>query len=275
MTKISDVKPQIISEFEQAGQSAQKLQYPTEVVDLTTDGKVYSKDNPLSKGSIDMKFMTTKEEDILTSSNLISKGIVIDRLLASLVVDPIDWDSMTIGDRNCIMIAARIMGYGKDYKFAFTCPACDHTDKNQSVDLTKFNYKKIDFSKFEPNTPYFTYILPQTNVEYKLRLVTYGLETAITNEINALKELSPESDHEVSTRLKHVIVSIDGNSDTGFIRAHVDQLRSLHSRELRKAIRDLTPDVDRTATITCTKCRHQEEAVIHMDATFFWPDARS
>ena len=141
-----------------------ELKFPTEVVSLPSKGHYYSKDDPLSSGEIEIKYMTAKEEDILTSANLIRRGIVIDKLLEALVVDEkVKLDTMLIGDKNGLMVAARILGYGKEYNFEIDCPACAEHNKD-SVDLTTFGDKKVDFSNHDKGKNEFTFNLPATKV---------------------------------------------------------------------------------------------------------------
>ena len=120
--------------------------FPTEVVDLPSKGLLYPEGHPLSKGTIEMKYMTAKEEDILTSQNLIKKGVVIDQLLKSLIVTKVGLDELLIGDKNAVMLAARILGYGKTYSVDTTCPNCGTVEKDCEYDLTLFEHKPIDES---------------------------------------------------------------------------------------------------------------------------------
>ena len=91
---------------------------------MPSKGHFYPSDNPLSSGQVEIKYMTAKEEDILTSANLIQKGIVLDKLLQALIVsEGVNLDDVLIGDKNAIMIASRILAYGKDYKFEYTDPS--------------------------------------------------------------------------------------------------------------------------------------------------------
>ena len=115
-----------------------EVKFPTEVVDLPSQGLLYPKDSPLSSGTIEIKYMTAREEDILTSANLIKKGIVIDKLLEALIVDKsIKLDDMLLGDKNAILIASRILAYGKDYEV-------EVDGKEVVVDLTTLKEKKLD-----------------------------------------------------------------------------------------------------------------------------------
>ena len=97
--------------------SESKFKFPTEVIDLPSKGVLYPKDNPLSSGKIEMKYMTAREEDILTNQNYIKNGTVIDELLKALIVSKINYNDLITGDKNAIMLAARVLGYGKDYTF--------------------------------------------------------------------------------------------------------------------------------------------------------------
>ena len=116
--------------------------FPTEMVDLPSKGYFYANGHPLSSGKVEVKYMTAKEEDILTSQNLIQQGLVIDKLLQSLIVDKsIKLGDLLIGDKNAIMVAARVLGYGKDYQF-------EYDGVEQNVDLSKLEPVELDFSKF-------------------------------------------------------------------------------------------------------------------------------
>ena len=123
--------------------------FPTEVLSLPSQGLLYPEDSPLRSGTIDVKYMTAKEEDILTSTNLIQQGVVITRLLESVIADPkVKLDDMLIGDKNAIMVGTRILGYGKDYGVTLTDP--DTQERVEHVlDLTKLENKPIDEKLYE------------------------------------------------------------------------------------------------------------------------------
>ena len=107
------------------------FKFPTEMVDLPSKGHFYVDGHPLSKGKVEVKYMTAREEDILTSQNLIKQGVVIDKLLQSLIVDKsIKVDDMLVGDKNAIMVAARILGYGKNYEI-------EYEGEKYDIDLSK------------------------------------------------------------------------------------------------------------------------------------------
>ena len=128
-------------------------EFPTEVIELPSKGKVYPESNPLSNGRVEIKYMTAKEEDILTSQNLIQQGTVVDKLLESLIVDKsIKIDDMLVGDKNAIMVSARILGYGKKYEF-------EYDGVEQSVDLSELEAVDLDFSKFTKGQNEFSFEL--------------------------------------------------------------------------------------------------------------------
>ena len=97
--------------------------FPTEVLSLPSQGLLYPEDSPLRSGTIDVKYMTAKEEDILTSTNLIEQGVVITKLLESVIANQkLTLDDMLIGDKNALMVGTRILGYGKDYRITLVDP---------------------------------------------------------------------------------------------------------------------------------------------------------
>lgn len=235
---------------------------PTEIIELPSKGLVYPESNPLSSGKIEMKYMGAREEDILTNQSYIEKGIVIDKVLQSLIVSKINYDDLITGDKNAIMIAARILGYGKDYSF-------EYGGITQTVDLTKIDNKPIDESKFVKGTNNFPYTLPNTGTKITYKLLSHGDETKIQAELEGYKKINKNNIPELSTRLKYMITSVNGESDPKTIRDFVDNhLLARDSRELRKHIKETQPDVD----LTFFPEGSSNRVDIPIGLRFFWPD---
>ena len=255
----------------------EKRQFPTEVVSLPSKGHYYSKDDPLSSGEIEIKYMTAKEEDILTSQNLIRRGVVIDKLLEALVVDEkVNLNTMLIGDKNGLMVAARILGYGKEYNFEVDCPACAEHNKD-SIDLTTFKDKVVDTSKHDKGKNEFTFKLPATKVELTYKFLTQKDERAIDEELKAMKKISKGSgiDPEITTRMKKTIIAIDGERNRTKVNKFVDeQFLSVDSLEFRRHLQETLPDVDMSYLFECSLCAYEEEMTVPMTVQFLWPAAR-
>jgi hypothetical protein len=253
-----------------------KRQFPTEVIDLPSKGALYSKDSPLASGTVELKYMTAREEDILTSQNLIRKGIVIDKLLESLVVDKaVNLDDILIGDKNSIMVAARVLGYGKDYEFELNCPSCGEINKD-GIDLTTLKDKEINHSHFKSGINEFSFKLPTTKRTITFKLLTQRDEREVDNELKALKKISAGSsiDAEVTTRLKKAVLSIDGDSDPISVNKFVDnEFLSRDSLAFRDHLKELTPDIDMDYLFTCELCGFDQEVTVPMTVQFFWPAA--
>ena len=250
----------------------EKRQFPTEVIDLPSKGYFYPKDNPLSSGQVEIKYMTAREEDILTSINLIQKGIVLDKLLEALVVSDINLDDILIGDKNAIMVASRVLAYGKDYKFEFIDPSSGDT-REESVDLTKMKDKKVDFKKFEKNKNEFDFELPACKKVIIFKLLTQREEKQIASELKAMKKLTKESgiDPEITTRLKASIIAIDGNRERNTINKFVDtEFLSVDSFAYRTYLTSITPDIDLSYLVELDN-GEVEEVAVPITATFFWP----
>ena len=242
-----------------------KHQFPTEEVTLPSKGLLYPKESPLSKGVITMKYMTAREEDILTNQNLIEKGTVIDKLLQSLIVTSINYDDLLLGDKNAVLIAARILGYGKDYEF-------EYNGKDHTIDLTNVEDKSIDESLISNNENKFFFTLPTLKKEVTFKLLTHGDEKAIAAEMKGLKRLNKESSSNVSTRMKYMITSVNGNSETKTIREFVDnELLARDARELRNYISGVQPDVNLTYEYE-DKNGDFVTIPVPIGLNFFWPD---
>jgi len=241
-------------------------QFPTEMVTLPSKGLLYPEGSPLKKGEIEMKYMTAREEDILTNQNLIENGTVIDKLLQSLIVTPIKYKDLLIGDKNAVLVAARILGYGKDYEF-------EYNGEKIEVDLTTISDKPLNESISKSDKNEFTFKLPASNVEVTFKLLTHGDEQAITSELKGLKKINKNSSAELSTRMKHIITSINGDYEKSTVREFVDtKLLARDSRALRKYIVDLQPDVELTFDYE-NKNGDFVKMPVPVNLNFFWPDA--
>ena len=240
--------------------------FPTEFVDLPSKGHFYIDGHPLSSGKVELKYMTAKEEDILTSQNLIKQGKVIDVLLQSLIVDKkIKLDDLLIGDKNAIMVAARILGYGKKYQF-------NYDGVEQEVDLTTLEPFDIDVKKFTKGQNKFDYTLPNSERTIEFKLLTGMDEKRIDAEIKAREKLTKEQSSELTTRLKHMILSVDGKTEKSYINNFVDnEFLSLDSLEFRKYLTSITPDVDMSTTIMDSDGK-ELEVTIPVTVRFFWPN---
>jgi hypothetical protein len=248
-----------------------ELKLPTEIVSLPSKGLLYPKESPLSKGEIEMKYMTAKEEDILTNSNFIKNGTVIDKLLQSLIVTPINYDDLLIGDKNAILIAARILGYGAEYEFKYTNTQGDEVETK--VDLSKLEEKQIDESLFKSGTNEFTFDLPKSGNVITFKLLTHGDEKKIEQEVKGLKKINPNSSPDVTTRLKHIITSINGSREQKEIRSFIDTyLLAPDARALREYYSKIQPDIN-LKFIPEDENYTGEGIVIPISLNFFWPDA--
>lgn len=236
---------------------------PTEMVDLPSKGLLYPESNPLSSGQVEIKYMTAKEEDILTNQSYIAKGTVIDKLLQSLIVSKINYNDLLIGDKNAIMLAARILGYGPEYEFIFA-------GKKEKVDLTQIGNKTVDESLLTKGKNEFAFTLPHTENQITFKLLTHGDEQKIAREIEGLKKLQPDGNAEVSTRLKHSILSVNGDSDPPTIRKFVDQaLLARDARAYREYVNQIQPDID----LTFFPEGRDTKRPLPIGINFFYPDA--
>ena len=248
-----------------------ELKLPTEEVSLPSKGLLYPKESPLSSGKIEMKYMTAKEEDILTNSNFIRQGTVIDKLLQSLIVTPINYDELLIGDKNAILIAARILGYGAEYSFKYVDSRGKEIDA--TVDLSTLKEKLLDESLFKAGTNEFTFALPKSGNTITFKLLTHGDEKKIEAEIKGLTKVNPNGSFDVTTRLKYMITSINGDRDQKSIRDFVDNyLLAPDARALREYYAKVQPDIE-MKYFPEDENYTGEGIAVPISLNFFWPDA--
>lgn len=258
-------------------------QFPTEIIELPSRGLIYPKDNPLSSGKVEMKYMTAKEEDILTTQSYIRDGSVLDRLFQSLIVSngeglPIKYVDLVTGDKNAIMIAARILGYGKDYEVEITDPFSGKKQKDV-IDLTQFQNKEYDgSSQVELHRNEFEFTLPRSQRVVTFMAMTESKERKVKYDVEELtkanRKIKDETSRELTTRLKTMILSVDGESDRKSISHFVDnELFAVDSKALRSYIAEVIPDIDLTYEFVSEETGERREIGLPLDITFFWPNS--
>ena len=248
--------------------------FPTEVIELPSQGKVYPEGHPLSKGTVEIKYMTAKEEDILASQNLIRKGVVLDKLFESVVVEPgLDIGDIFIGDKNAILLATRVLGYGADYQVEVTDPFTGELQK-VTIDLSKIQIKDLDVNKLSSDNLY-EFELPISKKKVKIKLLTHKDELAINADIQAMNRLVKGKDvvsQDVSTRLRYMVQEVDGNNERGFINKWVqNSLLARDSRALRNFVKEISPDLDLKYEFTSEITGETEALDIPFGIGFFYP----
>ena len=246
---------------------------PTEFVELPSQGKFYPQGHPLhGQESIEIRQMTAKEEDMLTSRTLLKKGVALDRVIASLIVNKgIDPDSLLVGDRNAIIIATRVSGYGNIYETKVTCPNCG-TNQEYSFDLNHANvYDGADARDLgvrlnDDGT--FNTTLPRTGVDVQFRLLNGRDEKSFMNGMQADKK--SKSERNITRQLAAMVVSLNGDSSMQAKQYFIDNVPSIDSRHLRLAYRLAAPNIDLTQHFECSDCSHEQEMEVPLSADFFW-----
>jgi len=251
----------------------QEEKYPTEHVPLPTKGHFYPLDHLLSIGTIEIKQMTAREEDVLANQELLRKGTVLDVLLSSLIVDKsINVKDILIVDKNAIMIAIRRLAYGDDYPISVSCPQCDV--KNQVViNLGNIENKPFDLEGVQKGENSFAFKLPNSKKTITYKLLNQHDDDSITTELNNQKKISKDApSRELTTRLKYLITSVDGTTDKAYIRKFVDEeLMANDSLALRTHFRDHNPDIDMSFDFTCHQCSYERRLGIPLGMSFLWP----
>jgi hypothetical protein len=239
-----------------------EFKLPTETVELPSKGLLYLEGSELAKGTVEIKYMTAKEEDILTNQSYIKNGTVLDKLMKSLIVSKINYDDLLIGDKNAIMVASRILGYGAEYTF-------NYLGESHTVDLSQVENKPLKEELFTSHVNEFTFTLPRSGNVVTFKLLSHKDEQDITRELEGLKKINKDASPELSTRLKYLITSVEGKRDKKDIREFVDNyLLAQDSRALREYIREIQPDVD----LTFFPDGSNDRINIPIGISFFWPD---
>jgi len=250
---------------------AQVFDFPTEIVELPSKGKLYAEGHPLRGGTIEMKYMTAKEEDILTNQSFIKNGVVLDKLFRALIVTPVEYNDILLCDKNAIMIAARVLGYGKDYPVKAMNPETGE-EVEYIVDLTKLKEKEIDWDLIQDGKNEFVFKLPACKRQVKLKILEQRDQKRMDAELKGLAKLKKTA--QVSTMMKYVITELDGDTDNSKIRQFVDkQLLAIDSRAIRNYVNSITPEIDLSVEIPDGESGDTFRSSLSIGLDFFWPDA--
>ena len=249
-----------------------KFSFPTETVELPSKGLLYPKENALSSGTIEMKYMTAREEDILTNVNLLKQGVAIDRVLQALIKSPINYEELLLCDKNAVLISARILAYGKDYTFSYENPNTNQ-DEKVTIDLSKFENKEVDYSLFN-NVNEFPFVLPHSKNTVTFKLLSHSDSKKMEAELKGLKKIGTGG--ELTTRLKYQITSVNGDSEQKTIREFVDNyLLSIDSNALRQYMSSITPDLDLNLNFNLSDGTEVKNLSLPFELDFFFPGSRS
>ena len=272
----ADSVPQHVMQDDNKGGMPLSFVVPTEFVDLPSEGKFYPEDHPLhGKDCIELKQMTAREEDILTSQTLLKKGIALDRVIESVIVDKrIDANTLLIGDRNAIIIAIRSTGYGSDYSTNVTCPSCGETNRYE-FNLKEANIYRgedahqLDLVDHEDGT--FTTTLPRTSLDIRFRLLVGHDEKRLLTSVERARKRKGD-EHSVTAQLANLLVAVNEDDSAEARNYVINNLPSMDSRHLRMAYKLAAPNTDLTQYFECPECEYSQDMEVPLGAEFFWPD---
>ena len=256
---------------------------PTEFIELPSKGKFYKEGHPLrNQQTVEIKQMTAKEEDILTSQSLLKQGVAVDRFIESILVQDIDVDSILVGDKNAILIAARMSGYGDTYETGVTCPACG-TVSEIPVSLSESRKPSEGYLEMEALEPLegvtgpndlgnFMITLPVSKAVFEVKIMDGKLEKDFTKRIETRRK-KKQGEALLTDQFKVYTVSINGVTDLRQVYKFIDQLPVRDSRFLRNTYTKIVPTMDLKYDFFCTNCTHEQEVSVPITAQFFWPAA--
>ena len=251
------------------------FEIPTETIPLPTRGIVYNVESSLhNREVVDIKAMTAKEEDILTSRALIKKGTVISELISSCLIDKnIEVEDMLLGDRNAVMTALRITGYGSEYSLNIECPECNKKSR-QDFDLSKLPIKRLAIEPVAAGCNVFEFDLPVTKQTARFKFLTGKDEKEISVVQERQKKQGQTSDNFVTTRLKYALIAVGKVKDKSKIQMFISHMPARDSLALRKYMDKHEPGIEMKAWMQCPHCQESSEVRLPVGANFFWPDAQ-
>jgi hypothetical protein len=248
--------------------------FPTERIELPSKGKLYPETSSLKKGYVDIKYLSAKEEDILTNRNYISQDIVIDKLFEAMIATPnVKLSELLPGDDDAIFYACRVLAYGTEYQYRTFHPQTGKDDIG-TIDLNEINNKPLDPVIENAQYNEFEFILPQAKIPVTFKLLTRGDREQIKAEEKNWLKLFPEKTYNRALFLIHSLTSVDGNKTPSSIREFVDKgiMTALDASKLRQYIQKIAPGLDTKVKVTYSD-GFSQEAEVPITSTFLWPDS--
>ena len=245
---------------------------PTEFVDLPSKGEFYPQGHPLHmQDTVEIRFMTAKDEDILTSRTLLKKGLAIERLLQNIIVNKtIKPADLLIGDRNAILVAARATGYGSEYTTNINCPSCGQfVEYTFDLDQAEVNHPADQESSDITRTGDGTFVIriPKMGLDVEARLLT-GRDEMNMSKLASSKKKNKLEDSLLTDQFRQFIVSVNG--ETGIINSFIENMPAYDSRFLRHHYQAVVPNVDLTQNFECSNCELEQKMEVPFTADFFW-----
>jgi len=248
---------------------------PVELVPVPSEGKVYGADTGLfCVTGLEIKAMTAREEDILSSRALIKKGTVISELVKACLIDKsVNVGEMLVGDRDSLMVSIRITGYGTSYAASVSCPTCGANHKDHEFDLAELGIKRLELNPVSEGVNEFEFELPVSKKKVTFKFLTVNDDQNLTRERERKRELyGPEYiPGTVTETLGSHIVSVDGIRDRSKISMFINKMPALDSSRLRHFINKHKPGLDMTAPFRCENCGTTDRIDLPIGIHFFWP----
>jgi len=278
--KVDDITPKSASQTppsEKSGEDSNNKSgfvTPRDFVPLPSEGRIYPPTSALHmKKEVEVRFLTAADEDILTSRSLLRSGKALDYLLDNCLIDKsIKSSELISGDKNAILTFLRVTGYGADYKTNISCPSCG-TEIDHTFDLSKLDMKKLSIAPVSEGENRFEFETP-TGMKLEFKFLTTEEDRVISEAQEKIKKATKSPiDQNVTTRLKHQLISVNGNADGSIINQYVDNMPVRDSRALRKYMEDNNPDLVMEQGYDCAHCGYEGEVEIPISVSFFWPDS--
>jgi hypothetical protein len=269
----ADAPPSQMVSSQQTETNTLDFSTPTEFVDLPSQGKFYPSDHPLhGKDSLEIRYMTAKDEDILTSKSLLKKGLAIDRLLQNIIVDKtVRISDLLIGDKNALVVAARVTGYGADYVTKVTCPSClDLQDHQFNLEDHILTDGGITSGATATDNGIWEVVCPKSNVAVGLRLLT-GRDEKLLMQTEQLRKKQNLPESQATSNLRLIIASVNGSAEAATITKFINVMPAQDARFVRKAYDDLMPNIDLTQHFECQSCGFDMDMEVPFTTDFFWP----
>lgn len=247
--------------------------YPTNLVELPSKGRFYPEGHPLKNGTVEMKFMTAKEENILTTESYIKSGVVIDKFLQSMIISPkFNYDDLLIGDRDGLMISSRIYGYGEIYPVEVTAPS--GRKQKVDIDLTTLEHRAVPDDGYSSENRFsWTFENRVGKYTIQFKLLTVGDDKIIQDKLKRYRSAGA-ADRQITTRLEQIIVAVNGNEDPMFIKLFIEnEFMANDSRKFREYVASITPGVNMEIELEDADTGEPFRTNVTIGASFFWPDA--
>ena len=203
-------------------------------------------------GSIEVRPFTFEDEKILRSIKKVTDGSNVINTLIQRCTKDLDFNNISLVDKNFILFKLREISYGNDYGIEVDCNSCGETNE-LTVELDKLPIKYADITSSKSTS----IVLPDSEVTIEYTYPTASDEKFLNNPGHLMDNIW------------RFVKSINGHSERMIIQGFITKTSGKDITVLRKAIFDNEFGLQTKVNFLCNSCGDDSVIELPINESFF------